>query len=375
MSDNMKIDQKAPIVATAAVAIRVPIEVPVRTSFGIMSDRPAVFLRVTDREGRQGYGEVWCNFPVVAAEHRMRLAREVVGPVLLATDPSAEGIYEQIMSKLHILAIQSGEWGPLRQVAAGFDAAVFDLRAKQAGLPLYRFLNRKANGKLKAYASGIGPEQPGIVAQLAAEAGHVAFKLKVGFGTKTDLRSLDTIRAAIGDSRLMVDANQGWNVVQACENIGRYAPYDLTWVEEPLPADRPLEEWQQVADQSTVSLAAGENCNRIEVFKTMMASGNLGYVQPDVAKWGGVSGCIEVAQSAQDSGLIYCPHFLGSSVGLMTSAHLLAAQGGKGMLEIDVNPNSLRDEILADKLRVENGQIALAESPGIGVDIRQYFND
>src|SRR5690606_25567461 len=112
-----------------AVAVRrTPVATPVRTSFGVMRDRPAVFLRVTDEAGRHGYGEVWCNFPTVAAEHRARLAGEVVGPLLADLQPQAGGpVYARLMERLHVLAIQSGEWGPLRQVSAGFDAAVHDL--------------------------------------------------------------------------------------------------------------------------------------------------------------------------------------------------------------------------------------------------------
>ncbi|WP_204265345.1 hypothetical protein, partial [Enterobacter hormaechei] len=85
-------------------------------------------LRVRDADGAQGFGEVWCNFPSVGAEHRARLALSVVGPALegLGAVPPSE-IFARLMSRLHILAIQSGEWGPLRQVAAGLDMACHDL--------------------------------------------------------------------------------------------------------------------------------------------------------------------------------------------------------------------------------------------------------
>jgi D-galactarolactone cycloisomerase len=85
----------------------------------------------------------------------------------------------------------------LRQVAAGLDAAVWDLAARRAGCPLYRLLNEDADGRLKAYASGIGPETPGEVARAAASAGHTAFKLKVGFGRETDMRALTSFRDAM----------------------------------------------------------------------------------------------------------------------------------------------------------------------------------
>lgn len=357
-----------PLSAVRAVVHRAPVEVPVRTSFGVMRDRPAVFLRVTDDEGVHGYGEVWCNFPNPAAEHRKRLADEVVGPLLLALQPFGDGsVFARLMQRLNVLAIQSGEWGPLRQVAAGLDAAVHDLAARRAGLPLYRYLDGSAAGTLRAYASGIGPERPAAVAESAASAGHAAFKVKVGFGRDTDRATVAAARRAIGpDALLMADANQGWAPDEAAAAIAALAPFGLHWVEEPLAADRPLDEWQALQQASPVDLAAGENVDTEAAYERLMASGAVRYIQPDVAKWGGVSLCLATARAAAGRGLVYCPHFLGGGVGLLTSAHLLAAAGGEGMLEIDTNPNPLRETIAAPLLRIEDGRIRLFDAPGIG---------
>lgn len=358
-------------IRTFAVSVhRAPIAIPVRTSFGTMRDRPAVFLRVTDEAGLHGYGEVWCNFPTVAAEHRLRLAQEVVGPLLLEMAPFADGrVFARLMRRLHVLAVQSGEWGPLRQVSAGFDAAVHDLAARRAGVPLYRLLGGDAaNPDIAAYASGIGPETPGETARRAAVAGHVAFKVKVGFGRNTDLASLDAMREAIpSGATLMADVNQGWTLDEALARSGDLAPYDLAWLEEPLRADRPLDEWKALSAHAPFPLAAGENINDEADFDAMMADRTIGFVQPDLAKWGGVSGCLDVAHRALPLGVTYCPHFLGGGVGLVASAHVLAAQGGGGLLEMDVNPNPLRDELTRGVLALSNGRITLGDAPGIGM--------
>src|SRR6266851_5043008 len=108
--------------------VRTPIAVPIRTSFGVMGDRPAVFVKVTDADGAEGFGEVWCNFPSVGAEHRARLADHVIGPLLIESgELELRGVFAHLMQRLHVLAIQSGEWGPFRQVSAGIDAACHDL--------------------------------------------------------------------------------------------------------------------------------------------------------------------------------------------------------------------------------------------------------
>lgn len=372
-----------PVINVAAVVRRVLIPAPVKTSFGTMKDRPAVFLRVTAADGVSGYGEVWCNFPTVAAEHRQRLAEEVVGPTLVASGAVATGsVYDLLMERLHVLALQSGEWGPLRQVAAGLDAAVWDMAARRAGLPLYRLLNPQAEGIVRTYASGIGPEDPGVTARSAAALGHTAFKLKVGFGRETDLRSLKAFRAAMGgEAALMIDANQGWDVAEAADRAEEYARFGLDWIEEPLRADRPTEEWLRVARRSPAPLAAGENIDTLDGYEAMIASGAIGFVQPDVAKWGGVSGCMAVAKAAKAvakaakaRGLVYCPHFLGGGIGLLASAHLLAAAGGGGMLEIDTNPNPLREDLAGGILNVRDGEIRLPDAPGIGIAPDHLFD-
>jgi D-galactarolactone cycloisomerase len=357
------------IAQVEARVVRTPIAVPVRASFGMMRDRPAVYLRVTDADGAEGFGEVWCNFPSVAAEHRARLAQEAIGPLLVeGGEVRLDGVFAHLMQRLHIMAVQSGEWGPFRQVAAGIDAACHDLAARKARLPLWRFLGGKGDGKIRAYASGIGPETPAETARAATRRGHTSFKLKVGFGTEVDTRSLGAIRSALApDHTLFVDANQGWLLADAPAGIRRCADHGAAWMEEPIAADRPLTEWTTLAKETPVVLAGGENINLLDDFKTMIAAKVFRYVQPDVAKWGGVSGCLLVARLALDAGQVYCPHFLGGGIGLMASAHLLAAAGGEGLLEIDTNPNPDRDAMIGDALPVAGGVIQLSDAPGIGI--------
>jgi D-galactarolactone cycloisomerase len=358
------------IAGVEARIVRTPIAVPVRSSFGAMRERPAVYLRVTDAEGTAGFGEVWCNFPSVGAEHRGRLAREMIGPLLIESgEIELHGVFSHLMQRLHVMAIQSGEWGPFRQVAAGIDAACHDLAARKARLPLWRFLGGAGSGRIRAYASGIGPETPADTAKAAARRGHTSFKLKVGFGTDVDVRSLGAIRSVLAsDHTLFVDANQAWHLDNARAGIQLCADHGAAWMEEPIAADRPLTEWTTLAKDTPIALAGGENINLIADFKTAIGGKIFRYVQPDVAKWGGVSGCLEVARLALDGGQTYCPHFLGGGIGLMASAHLLAAAGGDGLLEMDVNPNPDRDAMIGNALPVAGGAIQLSEAPGIGIE-------
>jgi D-galactarolactone cycloisomerase len=351
-----------------AFVFRCPIATPVRTSFGTMHDRPAVFVRVTDADGSVGWGETWCNFPSCGAEHRARLLDTVLAP--LATSRTFTGpaeAFDWLSERTAVLAIQSGEPGPLAQAICGIDLALWDLCARRSGQPLWRYLGGQ-QGRMGIYASGLNPDRPQDMAQRRMAEGYRAFKLKIGFGMERDLANLSALREIIGDELpLMVDANQGWSLQQAIEAVPQLERFALSWLEEPLRADRPWQEWHALADATGIPLAAGENISSTHDFDVALAQSPLAVLQPDIAKWGGISGCWPVIAKGMAAGLRYCPHFLGAGIGLMASAHVLAAVGGDGLLEIDANPNPLRTALSPRLSLIHDGQVDLGDAPGLGV--------
>src|SRR5437667_267060 len=239
-----------------AFCYRYPLATPVVTSFGRMNDRPAVFVRVDDEDGEHGWGEVWCNFPAVGAEHRTRLINEMLAPMLIgraAIHPSE--LFDSVTAATSVLALQQAP-------------------------PLEEF----------------GP----------------------------------------------------------------------AWLEEPLRADRPWSEWRTLCDRLSIPLAGGENIAGGEAFAAALAEGVLNVIQPDVAKWGGITGCIAVAREVAASNRVYCPHYLGGGIGLLASAHLLAACNG-GFLEVDSNDNPLRENFCGMVAAIKDGEIELPETPGLGI--------
>ena len=340
---------------------------PVRTSFGVMHDRPALLVRVEDDEGASGWGEVWCNFPPCGAEHRAALLRTLVAPALQgrpAAEPAATSA--ALTQQFAVLALQSGEPGPLAQVIAAVDQALWDLAARRAGLPLWQLLGG-SRGEVPAYASGIGPEAALDTVMAQRAAGHLAFKLKVGFDMQADRQRVADVRRELGAGvLLMVDANQGWAPEQAAANCQALAAQGLAWIEEPIAVNQPTVTWQRLAAVAGAPLAGGENLIGHAAFDSAIQAGALAVIQPDVAKWGGISGCLAVARKAMALGRRYCPHFLGSGIGLAMSAHVLAAAGGDGLLEMDVNPNPLRDRLTGGLSPVRDGRVRLPEVPGYG---------
>ncbi len=348
---------------------RAPITRPVRTAFGKMADRPAVVVEARSRDGFTGYGEVWCNFPSPAAGYRARLIDSVLGPeVAGGTWTGPREVFDHLSERTRVLALQAAEPGPFSQAIAGIDIALWDLVARRDRRPLWHLLGREGTGRVPAYASGIGPDGAAAQAREARSAGHRAFKLKIGFDPETDLANLRQMRLELGPAAVIaVDANQAWTPAEAARRSRELAPHHPVWLEEPIRADQPADEWRRLADMSPVPLAGGENIYGQEGFEGALRRPALAVLQPDITKWGGFSGCLPLARRILEAGRRFCPHHLGGGIGLVASAHLLAAAGGDGLLEVDCNPNPLRGGLARPFPPLVAGHLILGDGPGLGV--------
>lgn len=358
------------IVSAVALVFRVPLAKPVSTSFGTMLDRPAVFVRLEDEKGTVGWGEIWCNWPACGAEHRARLLISDIAPRILGRPLSSPAdVWKDLTARTEILGLQTGEVGPYAQVIAGFDMAYWDLTARRAGLPLAKAMSSDATDTVRAYASGIHILDAERMVAEARAAGYRDFKVKVGFDSDRDLGLLRRLHADLrrGET-LHADANQGFSADQARAFLKATDDLGLGWMEEPVRVDSSDALWAELSRSTSTPLAGGENLIGEAAFQAAIDAGSLSVIQPDAAKWGGPSGCLAVARAARSAGRRYCPHFLGAGIGLVASAHILAAAGGDGMLEIDVNPNPLRDAIVPRWPFVQDGMVAPPQGVGLGVE-------
>ncbi|MBS7700356.1 MULTISPECIES: mandelate racemase/muconate lactonizing enzyme family protein [unclassified Chelatococcus] len=368
----MPVDTRIRLRSVAVHLFRAPVEPPMRTVFGEVRSRPALVLVATDEAGQTGYGEIWCNFPPMAAEYRLDLANALL-PALVTGQVfrNPAHVTAELTRRLHTLALQAGEDGPLAQIISGLDMALWDLLARRAGCPMHRLIAGKREGTgpitVPVYASSIPPEEPMKLAGPAASGGHTAFKLRVGFGADRDLTNVEQLRRELGDdARLMIDANQSWTTAQATAMAAAFAPARIDWLEEPVPADRPIDEWHDIARHGGIPLAGGENVRGLERFMTMITEAQVAVVQPDVGKWGGISGALVVGRAARSAGLRFCPHWLAGGLGLAASLQVQAALGGEDLVELDANPNPLRQALCDPQLK--HGRVILDDAPGLGPD-------
>jgi L-alanine-DL-glutamate epimerase-like enolase superfamily enzyme len=339
------------------------------SSLAAMPSRNGLLVELTDADGAVGWGEAWCNFPPAGNLAKLALMRDVIAPAVLGR-PVAQWIELRpwLEASFERMTLHVGEPGPFAHCLAALDTAVADLAARAAGLPLARFLSPSAGARVPVYAStpNVDRLDESVGALLAA--GHDAVKLKVGFGSERDVALLARFRElAPAPVALMVDANQNWSPETALAAIAQLAAFGLDFVEEPLRADLPLAAWRALALRSPAPLAAGENINSVEHFTDMIGQGGLAVAQPDLAKWGGVSGAMAVGRAAAAAGARCAMHYMGTAIGLAASLQVLAAIGGTGRVELDANPNPLRTELGPLDLTVVAGHVALPDGAGIGL--------
>jgi L-alanine-DL-glutamate epimerase-like enolase superfamily enzyme len=360
--------QPITIASVEAIAFRVPVKMPIKVAFGTFRDRPFVLVRLVDSEGHEGWGEIWANWPAVGAEHRARLAVDLGERLVGRTYEHPGDLMPALTRELEVLVLQTLEVGPIAQVIAGLDIALWDLAARRARLPLHRLLSDQAPDSVPVYATGINPDEPERFAADRQAEGHRAFKLKTGFGHTLDVRNLQAMREALGPEAVITcDSNQTHTLHDAIAFARAIEPLGLDWFEEPLRVDAPVGDWQALAAASSTPLAGGENFHDRQ-FDEALGSPVLQVIQPDITKWGGVTGNWRVGHGAVAAGKRYCPHYFGGGVSLLASLHVIAAAGGTGLLEFDCHPNIGREAVVGDLLPVREGRVPVPKGPGLGAE-------
>ncbi|UEM05059.1 mandelate racemase/muconate lactonizing enzyme family protein [Skermanella rosea] len=316
-------------------------------------------VRLRDADGAEGVGYTFTVGRNGGAVDSV-LTREI--PELMQGEEAdaIEWLWQKAWWALHY----GGRGGPTVLALSAFDMALWDLKARRAGLPLWRLLGGY-DPRVPCYAGGIDLELPldALLRQTDDNLakGFRAIKMKVGRRNLfEDVERVAAMRQHLGQGfPLMVDANMKWGVDEAIRAARALQPFDLTWLEEPTIPDDPAGH-ARIVREGGLPIAAGENLRTLWEFKLYIAGGGVTYPEPDVTNCGGITPFMKIAHLAEAFNLPVTSHGAHD-----VTVHLLAACPNRSFLEAH---GFGLDRYIAEPLRIEEGVAVAPERPGHGME-------
>jgi len=336
--------------------------------------RQSGLVEVETDEGVKGVGEAFGN-PFVTREYFRMVEPFFTGKSVFD--------FEHVEARIRNSMYHLGVGNQLTACLAGVNIALFDAIARGFGVRVCDLIGGCRATRIPAYAStGFFSDDPErqLSHMLAEAAGHpyAGAKIKIGRGIRNDVERVREAREALGpDKLLMVDINGAYTVDVALECARAIAPFDIHWVEEPLPPGD-FAGYAELRARSPIPIAAGEAHHTIRDFRALIDGRCLDIVQPSIPGVGGITEAKRIATLALAANLRLAPHVWGGAVGLAAACHFIAAQPASPhvdhppypqMLEYDMSDNALRTQLLKTPLELEQGHVVLPQGPGLGIEL------
>jgi D-galactarolactone cycloisomerase len=355
-------------VKTIRLRATIPTEGQVFSRSGVRNTRSTTLVRVETDDGISGIGSCSGNGELIEV-----IIARVLKPLLVGMDPTEIDV---IWDKVYVRGghKEFGTRGIGVVALSGIDVALWDILGKVRGVPIYQLLGGKCRDKVPVYATALYPEEPSKVAQRArgfADRGFHGVKIKVGFDLDQDIRIVRAVREELGkDFIVMTDANQGYNVDFALKASDAFADCGAYWLEEPLFVED-IEGHAMLREKGRTPIAVGENLNMCYAFENFIVRGAVDFIQPDVARAGGITEIRKITSVAARHSVPVSFHTWGDGVALAASVHLSAALKDCIVMELDYTYNPLREELLREPFKVEGGCLIPPEKPGLGIELNQ----
>jgi D-galactarolactone cycloisomerase len=355
-------------------SFRLPPNSGPRLGIGQAVKRDCVMVKVTTESGLVGWGESHHGRAHTAIA---RLIETTLTQLIRGMEASdTTGIWQ----KIYQFQLASHGMGAACAMAmSGIDMALWDIRGKAAGWPLYKLLGG-ARRPVKAYAGGValGYQDPAsLIDEINPHiaAGYKAVKLRVGDTVKDDTARMQAVRKAFGDGlTILADANIGYSLEDVRQVMPAMDSLGIGWLEEPFPA-HDHHNYRLAAGFGRTPLAAGENHFTRFEFTRVLEDRIINIWQPDLSKCGGITETLRIAAMAGAYKIPVNPHSSMTGVNQAASIHLLAAIDNAGYFEADISKaNRFRDELGSEPWRIDkDGHVLPLDKPGIGVEVDENF--
>ena len=307
------------IVDVTAFPASFPVKKPVTLGIGRAVKRDAVIVRVTTKGGIIGWGEAHHGrCPGAIA----KLIDTTMRQLVVGMDASdVVGVW----SRIYRMQLASHGMGTAAALAmSGIDLALWDIRGKAVGWPVYKLLGGKARD-IPAYAGGISlgyqePEELCEEIRSLFKRGYKAVKLRVGDTVANDIRRVEAVRKAFPELILLADANTAYTVADVRAVMPVFEAAAVRWLEEPFAA-QDHRSYAQAAALGRVPLAAGENHYTRFEFNRVIEDGSITILQPDLSKTGGITEVLRIAAMASAWKLQINPHTLLTGINMAASIH------------------------------------------------------
>jgi L-alanine-DL-glutamate epimerase-like enolase superfamily enzyme len=346
-------------------SVRLPLATPVsdaKVLTGVqapMTEVALLFAEIATEDGHEGIGFGYSKRAGGPGQYAH--AREIA-PALIGEDPSDIG---RLWTKLVWAGASVGRSGLATQAVAAFDIALWDLKAKRAGLPLAKLLGAHRDA-VRCYNTSGGflhtpIEQVLDNATASLDSGIGGIKIKVGQpDSAADLKRIEAVRSHLGDRvPLMVDANQQWDRATAMRLGRALESFGLTWIEEPLDA-YDAEGHAALAAALDTPVATGEMLSGVGEHVALIDARACDIIQPDAPRIGGITQFLKLAALADHHRLQLAPHFA-----MEIHLHLAAAYPHEPWVE----HFEWLEPLFHERLEIRDGRMHLSGRPGLGITL------
>ncbi len=355
----------ARIESISVATCRIPLDSVTSFATRTVAARDYGLVKVRSDEGVEGIG--FCYAGSSGGRLVAHAVEQLLAPILLGKDSLlVEGLWQRMFQE----TLLHGRAGSVMRAISILDCALWDLNARAAKLPLYKYLGAVVDDAVPAYASGgyyvagKTPKKLGEEMASYVKTGFKAVKMKVGrLSPKEEEARVRSARDAIGpEVELMLDANNAWHdLPTAMRYMERFELYDPYWIEEPFFPDD-IENHARLAKLTRVMVATGEIGAGRWHFKEILDKGAAAILQTDALVCGGISEWRRIAATAASYGVTVCPHWFHD-----LHAHLVAATSNARYVEFFPDDQVLNFRKLVDtQLIHKKGMLLLPRTPGLG---------